>query len=414
MNKFKYTAIDTSGIERVGSISARNEEEASIKLSGMGLMVSSLALDKKAILKKKPAGPKKSLGQINIGKIVNDEGLAIFTRQMATLLQAGLPLLRSLEVMIRQEKNLPFKQVIISIADHVRSGNNFSDGLALHPKIFDKIYINMVRAGEASGVLELVLSRLARFKEKSLYMAKKVKSAMVYPFVIIAFATLIVTFIMWKIVPKFEEIFQNMLKGAELPLLTQYIMAASNLLRHNFLLLCGGLIVAIFGFKLLVKTPLGGRGFDWVLLHMPKFGELFSKVAISRFTRTFGTLLSSGVPILHSLTITRDIVGNRLIIDALNKVHDRVRDGESLAAPLEQQKIFPTMVTSMIDVGEETGELPEMLNRIADNYDEDVDNAVASLTSIIEPIMIVGLAVVVGIIVIGIFLPIVEVINQMG
>ncbi|MBC2593201.1 type II secretion system F family protein [Ruficoccus amylovorans] len=421
MPKFNYTAIDASGKQKTGKIVANSEDEANSKLSASGLMVSKLSVATGGPARKGPTGkaaakPKKASG-INFGKAINEEGLTIFTRQLATLLQAGLPLLRSLEVMIRQEKNPRFRDILSAIADNVRSGNNLSDGLAQHPKVFEPIYINMIRAGEAGGVLDVVLSRLARFMEKNLKTKKKVKSAMIYPLVVVAVAVIIVALLLIFIVPRFQKIFSDMLGGAELPLLTQIVINISNVITPKSFLSAGimvGVIIAlVVGFRYVVKTGPGRKIIDWLALNTPKIGELSSKAAVSRFTRTFGTLLSSGVPILQALQITRDIIGNSILSNALDRVHDRVRDGEPLAAPLEQQRVFPTMVTSMIDVGEETGELPEMLNRIADNYDDDVDNAVNSITSIIEPIMIVMLALVVGTIVIALFLPIIEIIKQL-
>ncbi|MGE9293087.1 MAG: type II secretion system F family protein, partial [Puniceicoccales bacterium] len=396
-------------------------------LSASGLMVSKIAVAgsgggpaKKTKAPARSSGsakPKKKASSFTIGKAINTEGLTIFTRQLATLLQAGLPLLRSLEVMIRQEKNAAFRDILSQIADNVRSGNNLSDGLAQHPKIFEPIYINMIRAGEAGGVLDVVLSRLAKFMEKNLKTKKKVKSAMVYPVVVVCVAIIIVALLLIFIVPRFQKIFSDMLGGAELPKLTQIVINLSNLITPKSFgsagIMIGVIIAVIIGFRFLLKSGPGSLAKDWLALKTPKIGDLASKAAVSRFTRTFGTLLSSGVPILQALQITRDIIGNAILSKALDRVHDRVRDGEPLAAPLEQQRVFPTMVTSMIDVGEETGELPEMLNRIADNYDEDVDNAVNSITSIIEPIMIVMLAVIVGTIVIALFLPIIEIIKQL-
>lgn len=413
MAKFSYTAIDRTGKQKSGKIDAASEAEANKKLSGMGLMVSTLTVDSKGAVRTKGKA-KASGGGFTIGKVINQEELTIFTRQLATLLQAGLPLLRSLEVMIRQEKKPAFKNVITQIADNVRSGNNFSDGLAQHPKIFDRLFINMVRAGEAGGVLDLVLSRLARFMEKALKTKKKVKSAMIYPSVVITVAIVIVVGLMLGVVPRFQQIFAEMLGGAQLPALTRWVIGVSEFIQNNIIVSIIIVAVAVVGFKFALKTKGGRRAWDWLGLHTPKLGDLLGKAAIARFARTFGTLLSSGVPILQSLQITKEIIGNSVIEEALDRVHDRVRDGEPLALPLEQQKVFPTMVTSMIDVGEETGELAEMLNRIADNYDEDVDNAVAGLTSIIEPIMIVFLAVVVGVIVIALFLPIIGIIQQLS
>ncbi|GHB90476.1 type II secretion system F family protein [Cerasicoccus arenae] len=420
MAKFSYTAIDPSGKQKSGAIDAASEEDAQSKLSGMGLMVSKISQQADTSKKSRRAasaantGGKKS-GGFRFGPIINQENLTIFTRQMATLLQAGLPLLRSIEVMIRQEKNPAFKDVLVQIADNVRSGNNFSDGLAQHPKIFKPLFINMIKAGEAGGVLDVVLTRLAKFMEKDLKTRKKIQSAMIYPAVIISVAMIIVLGLLMFIVPKFQEIFETMLKGQPMPALTRFVIDAGNVVKPTgFIDALIKIVVAVglfFLARFLISTGPGQKAKDWLALNTPKVGELVSKAAISRFTRTFGTLLSSGVPILQALNITRDVIGNSRIASALDRVHDRVRDGESLATPLEQQKIFPTMVTSMIDVGEETGELAEMLNRIADNYDEDVDNAVNSITSIIEPIMIIFLAVIVGTIVIALFLPIIGIIQ---
>lgn len=416
MSTFAYTAIDKSGKQKTGKIEAADEKDANAKLSGQGLMVNKLTQESAPSGKakaRKTTAKAKSSGGFSFRKPINKEGLTIFTRQLATLLQAGLPLLRSLEVMIRQEKNPAFKEILTQVADNVRSGNNLSDGLAQHPKVFDKLYVNMIKAGEAGGVLDLVLSRLARFMEKSVRITKKVKSAMIYPIVVIAVAVAIVVLLMLMVVPKFQDIFNDMLGGAAMPALTQYVINFSEFLQSYWYIALGIVIAIWFAFKAFKQTEVGKIIIDNAVLRIPKFGTLARQAAISRFARTFGTLLSSGVPILQAITITRDIVGNAVIMNAMDKVHDRVRDGEPLARPLEQQSVFPSMVTSMIDVGEETGELAEMLNRIADNYDEDVDNAVSSITSIIEPIMIVGLALIVGTIVIALFLPIIGIIQSL-
>jgi type IV pilus assembly protein PilC len=420
MPKFRYNAIDSSGDQKSGKVEASSPDEANAKLSQMGLMVVSLTAEGggKADKGSGAAGVKKAKGSGGFGKVISIEGLAIFTRQVATLLQAGLPLLRSLEVMIRQEKNLRFKAVVTGLADNVRSGNNFSDGLQQYPKVFDRLYVNMVKAGEAGGVLDVVLSRLARFMEKTVKTNKKIKSALVYPSVVMSVAIAIVILLLVFVVPSFQNIFKDMLHNTAMPPLTLMVLKISNFIKpsswQHALLEVGIAATVIFAFRFVISTKAGKRVLDKTILMTPKVGEFSRKANIARFTRTFGTLMSSGVPILQALTITRDIIENSVVASALDRVHDRVRDGEPLAAPLEQQKIFPTMVTSMIDVGEETGELPEMLNRIADNYDEDLDNAVASITSIIEPIMIVFLAVVVGTIVIALFLPIIKIIQTLS
>ena len=347
------------------------------------------------------------------GRALNSKGLTIFTRQLATLVKAGMPILRSVEVLARQEKRAGFKIVLEEIADTIRSGGNFSEGLAAHPKLFDRLYVNMVRAGEAGGVLSTVLERLSVFNEKSERIKGKVKSAMIYPAIISSVAIAIVSILMVVVVPQFQGIFSGMLKGQPLPALTQLLLTVSFFMRDNFLLTAGVVVAADFGFGIFKKTKPGARLIDWLLIHLPVLGELMLKATIARFTRTFGTLLSSGVPILQALTITRDTSGNVHVANALNVVHDRVKEGDNVAKPLEATAIFPGMVTSMIEVGEETGSLPDMLTRIADSYDEEVDNAVAGLTSVIEPIMIVFMAVVVGTIVIALFLPLVSIIESL-
>jgi type IV pilus assembly protein PilC len=350
----------------------------------------------------------------HFGKAINTKGAAVFTRQLSTLVKAGMPILRSLEVLARQEKRPAFKQVVDHIAETIRGGGNFSDGLAEHERVFDRLYVNMIKAGEAGGVLGTVLERLSVFMEKAEKIKAKVKSAMIYPVIIVSVALAIVSVLMIFVVPKFQEIFTGLLKGQPLPWLTQMLLNLSNFLKDQYLTAIGGLIAAYFGFKFFAGTKLGRRIIDWCLIHMPVVGDLFLKAAIGRFTRTFGTLLASGVPILQALLITRDTSGNVHIANALTVVHDRVKEGDNVAKPLESTRIFPGMVTSMIEVGEETGALADMLTRIADTYDEEVDNAVAGLTSIIEPIMIVFMAVMVGTIVIALFLPLVSIIQHLS
>ncbi|HVS53899.1 MAG TPA: type II secretion system F family protein [Opitutaceae bacterium] len=351
---------------------------------------------------------------LSFGRPINAKGLAVFTRQLATLVKAGMPILRSLEVLARQEKRPAFKAIVESIADTIRSGGNFSDGLAAHEKVFDRLYINMVKAGEAGGVLDTVLERLAVFMEKAQRITGKVKSAMIYPIIIVCVATAIVSVLMVFVVPKFQDIFNGLLKGQPLPPLTQGLLTVSNFLKDHIVVDAGGLVGAYFAFKLFARTRLGRRTIDRALIRMPILGDLFLKAAIARFTRTFGTLLASGVPILQALVITRDTSGNVHVANAINVVHDRVKEGDNVAKPLEATEIFPGMVTSMIEVGEETGALPDMLARIADTYDEEVDNAVAGLTSIIEPVMIVFMAFMVGTIVIALFLPLVSIIQHLS
>ena len=432
MTKFTYSAIDAaSGKEKKGIVESVSAEQASAELKAMGLIPTSIAVDaasakpvavaKKEVKKvatsssKVEAAPvKKKKPGITFGRILNNQALTVFTRQLATLVNAGMPIMRSLETLSRQEKNLLFKEVIDSLVDNIRSGGNFSDGLLQHPKVFDRLYINMVKAGEAGGVLGTTLDRLSRFMEKSEKIKGKVKAAMTYPVIIVFVAVAIVGALMVFVIPQFEKIFSGMLKGQSMPALTLAVLAVSNFIKNNIVLTVGIGAVGYFAFKAWHKTVKGTRAVDWFLLNSPGFGPLFLKSSISRFTRTLGTLLASGVPILQALLITRDTSGNVHVSDALNLVHDRVKEGDNVARPLDSTGVFPSMVTSMIEVGEETGALPEMLNRVADTYDDEVDNSVAGLTSIIEPIMIVFMAVVVGTIVIALFLPIVKIIQTLS
>ncbi len=410
MAKFKYVATDKEGRELSGVVESTSESRAKRDLAAQGLTVQRVAeVAVQGAGKVAARKPKKAL----IGTGVTKENVTVFSRQLATLLKAGLPLLRSLEVISRQEKNPYFKTLLDQVADNVRTGNKFSEGLAQHPKVFDRLYVNMARAGEASGKLDVVLDRVATFQEKAMKTTNKVKSAMVYPIVIMTVAIVIVVILMIFVIPQFQSIFADMLGGAKMPALTQSIIDISDFMRDHYIATIGIVVAVVVAIKLFFKTKVGHKTWDILALKTPKIGDMMLKTTVARFTRTFGTLLSSGVPILEALKITQGTISNSLISNALERVHDRVRDGEPLAGPLEQQKIFPTMVTSMVEVGEETGQLSEMLNRIADNYDEEVDNSVGAMTSIIEPIMIVFLAVVVGTIVVALFLPIIQIIQSL-
>jgi type IV pilus assembly protein PilC len=348
------------------------------------------------------------------GRIIGRRDLTIFTRQLATLIKAGMPIVRALEVLSRQEKNTGFKAVIEGMADAIRSGGNLSDGLSRHPRIFDRLYVNMVKAGEAAGMLAVVLERLALFMEKTERIKGRVKSAMTYPVIIMVVALSIVSALMVFVVPRFQGIFNGLLKGQPLPALTRHVLTVCNLIRNHALIVSALFIGLGVAGALFRRTQLGRRIIDRLLIRMPLIGVLFLKSAVARFTRTFGTLLASGVPMLKALAITRDTAGNVHVAAAITVVHNRVKEGDSVARPLAATGIFPDMVAGMIEVGEETGALPAMLARVADAYDEEVDNAVAGLTSIIEPVMIVIMAVMVGLIVIALFLPIIRIIQLMS
>jgi type IV pilus assembly protein PilC len=392
MPKFSYVALDARGQESVGVIDANSTNDAVAQLRSAGYFPTSVveegkggarAAGRKVAVKEDASVAAKRGPTLFQRKTVKGKVLMIFTRQLATLIDAGLPLLRGLTVLAKQEKDPVLKNTINMLADSVQGGSTFSDSLAQHPKIFNKLYVNMVKAGELGGVLELVLNRLAEFQEKAQKIKNKVVSAMFYP-------------------------------GKQLPTLTRFVMGISDFVQNNIFIILGGAVLVIVGYNLFARTTSGRAIVDRVKLHMPLFGDLVRKSSISRFSRTLGTLVTSGVPILQALNITRETAGNTVIADAILKVHDSVKEGESIVQPLEASGVFPPMVISMIDVGEETGQLPEMLLKIAEVYDDEVDNAVAGLTSLLEPIMIVFLAVVVGTIVIALFLPLISIITGMN
>ena len=342
---------------------------------------------------------------------VKSKVLTSFTRQLATLVDAGLPLLRGLRVLEKQERNPTLKGIISELALGIEGGSTFSEALAQHPKVFNRLYVNMVKAGELGGVLEVVLNRLSEFMEKAQKIKGKVIAAMFYPVAVMCVAVIIMGVLMIYVIPQFKAVFAGMLEGAQLPAFTRLVLGISDAIKDHFLITAALVAAFVIFLMVVVRTKLGRRLFDKFKLKMPVFGPVISKVAISRFTRTLGTLVSSGVPILQALMIVKETAGNVVIGAAVSSVHESVKEGETITAPLEASGVFPPMVVSMVDVGEQTGALPEMLLKIADNYDEEVDNAVAAMTSLLEPIMIVFLAVVVGSIVIAMFLPLIALMN---
>ena len=306
------------------------------------------------------------------------------------------------------------KGIIAEVAVSIEGGSTFSEALAQHPKVFNRLFVNMVKAGELGGVLEVVLTRLSEFMEKAQKIKGKVKAALFYPVAVLVVAVGILILLMTMVVPKFKEVFAGMLEGKPLPGFTQLVLGISDAIKDHAFITLGIVAAFIVMFMLFIRTKFGRRVFDKSKLTLPILGPVVSKVAISRFARTLGTLVSSGVPILQALNIVKDTAGNVIIANAVASVHESVKEGETITAPLEASGVFPPMVVSMVDVGEQTGALPEMLLKIADNYDEEVDNAVAAMTSLLEPIMIVFLAVIVGSIVIAMFLPLIELIKSVG
>lgn len=426
MPRYNYVALDARGEESTGLLEASSTNEAIGQLRQAGYFPTSVYEEARSSPDGK-AGKETRQRATKMARITRPRGktsivlfqrkkikpkiLMIFTRQLATLIDSGLPLLRSLNVLAKQERDSVLKNTINKIADGVQSGNTFSDALALHPRIFNDLYVNMVKAGEVGGVLELVLTRLAEFQEKAAKIKNKVVAAMVYPVIVMTMAVAIMGFLLVFIVPKFEAIFHDMLGNKPLPVITTFVINVSKLVQNHWLVIIGLVVAMVAGYKFVNRTTPGRYLVDRVKMHLPLFGDLNRKTAISRFSRTLGTLVTSGVPILQALNITRETAGNMVIARAISQVHDSVKEGESIVQPLEASRAFPPMVISMIDVGEETGQLPEMLLKIAEVYDDEVDNSVAALTSLLEPIMIVLLALIVGTIVIALFMPLVSIIS---
>lgn len=427
MPNFIYTALDAKGEQADGTLSAATEAEAVQKLRAQGLYPTQINEEGKggAAGAKKPA--KKAKAKVKAKKMsfgkgggsVKPKAMMVFTRQLATLIESGLPLLRSLTVLGKGEPNINLKNTISSLADSVQGGSTFSESLAQHPKLFNKLFVNMVKAGELGGVLEVVLNRLAEYQEKAQKLKSKIISAMVYPAIVLIIAVGLVIFLMIFIVPKFQEMFTEV--GSSLPLISQIVFGFSEFCLSRsilgipnvvWLFVALGFIYA--GFNAIGRTKTGREKIDKIALHLPIFGDIQRKAAVSRFARTLGTLVTSGVPILQALNITRDTAGNVIVAEAISKVHEAVKEGESIVTPLASSGVFPHMVVSMVDVGEETGQLPEMLLKVADVYDDEVDNAVTALTSILEPIMIVILAAIVGAVVFALFLPLIKMISTMA
>ena len=329
--------------------------------------------------------------------------LAVFTRQFATMINAGLPLVQCLDILSQQTENATFKGIIANVMNEVESGSTLAEALRKHPKVFDKLFTNMVQAGEAGGVLDDILLRLASYIEKAEALRRKVKSAMTYPVVVACVAIGATTFMLLFIIPTFAKIFTEF--GGDLPLPTKIVMGLSSFLRGAWYILLGMLIAAVVLYRRYVATESGRRTVDKAMLSVPIFGDVLRKGSIARFTRTLGTLISSGVPILDGLEITAQTSGNKIIEEAIMATRGSIREGETIAQPLRQSKVFPPMVVQMIGIGEETGALDEMLNKIAAFYDDEVNTAVDTLTSVIEPIMIVVMGLLVGGMVVAMYMP---------
>ncbi|MBS0198417.1 MAG: type II secretion system F family protein [Planctomycetes bacterium] len=424
MATFVYEALNSAGKPQKGTVEAGTTEEAIARIKSQGFYPTSVR-EQQA---KKGGGPpdaeamkgkaKKKGGGMGIGG-VGAKQLTAFTRQLSTLQDAGLPLLRSLQILESQLKPGKLKNILMGVCEEVEGGSSLSEAMGKFPKAFNHLYVKMVNAGEIGGVLDIILQRLAEFMEKSQRLQRKIKGAMVYPIVVITIAALILTGIMVFIIPKFEEIFRDF--GVALPWLTMKLISTSRWVAGTnpgqsipgWIVLLPSPIIMIAMWKLIRKAGPGRAATDTMLLFSPVFGNLIRKTVIARFTRTLGTLVSAGVPILEAVKITKETSGNYVFEKALQKVHDSIREGEGFAAPLRESKTCDAIVVNMIDVGEETGELDAMLLKIADNYDEEVDVAVAALVSLLEPLMVVVLGGIVGTIVVAMFLPLVAMIQSL-
>jgi len=413
MPTYVYEAMNASGQEVKDEIDATNQDEAIAKIRNKGHFATKIrekAGKKKVAKKDAPSSAPKRKMPFTIGGVPRKQ-LVSFTRQLSTLQDAGLPILRSLQILEEQQKPGLLKAVIGGVAEDVEGGGSLSESMSHYPKAFDKLYCNMIAAGEAGGVLDLILARLADFMEKAAKLKKKVIGAMIYPAVVISIAVGVVTMIMIFVIPKFKDIFHDF--HLELPGPTLLLLAISNFFanQYGWAYLLATPVIVYIALKLIRMTEGGRYATDVIKLKVPILGTILSKTSIARFTRTLGTLISAGVPILDAINITRETSGNEVYSRALLKVHDAIREGESMADPLRATKICDAIVVNMIDVGEETGDLDKMLLKIADNYDSDVDVLVGSLISILEPVMVVVLGVIVGFIVVSLFMPMISLIE---
>ncbi|MCZ6654978.1 MAG: type II secretion system F family protein [Planctomycetota bacterium] len=413
MPTFQYEAMNQAGQEVKEEIDAGSTEDALTKIRTLGYFPTRIR--EKGGKKKAVSGKKKASMPLSIGGVPRKK-MVQFTRQLSTLQDAGLPILRSLRILEQQERPGLLKAIVRGVGDEVESGATLSEAMGKFPKAFDRLYVNMVAAGETGGVLDVILQRLAEFMEKAQSLMRKIRGAMIYPCVVISFAGGVVGFIMVKVIPKFQEIFEEF--DAELPQVTMILINASHWFATGkppgWAIVLISPVVVFLIIKLLRQSRSGRYFLDRFYMIIPVMGTLLRKSSVARFTRTLGTLIAAGVPILEAIMITRETSGSEVYARALGKVHDSIREGDTFAAPLRATRVCDALVVNMIDVGEETGDLDKMLMKIADNYDEEVDVAVSALISVIEPIMVVVLGGIVGFIIVALFMPLVSLINAVS
>ncbi|MDD5072775.1 MAG: type II secretion system F family protein [Candidatus Omnitrophica bacterium] len=416
---FNYVAIDKDGKEIKGRLEVNSNDEVVTQLRQKGLYPVSVSEEKSKTpaagavkdLRESPVPANKvSILNLSLGG-VSQKQVTVFTRQLATLIGSGLPLVRALYVLERQEKGA-LKTTIRGLAEQVEGGSSFSEALSKYPKAFPPLYVNTVKAGETGGVLEVVLTRLAEFAEKSQKLNSRIKAALIYPALVLTLALSVLFFLITFIVPKFMQIFKEM--NVELPTPTKVLLFVSSLMKDRWFVGLGIIIFVIVTYTILSKVAATRLVIDRIKLELPVMGPLIRRIAIARFSRTLGTLLSSGVPILQSLMVAKDTTGNEVMARSIIHVHDSVREGETVAKPLLKAGLFPAMAVNMISVGEETGALDQMLLKIADVYDEEVDVTVTGLMSLLEPFLIIGMGLIVGFIVVSMFMPLFNLITALG
>jgi len=415
MPKFVFEALDSNGKTIRSEVEAASNDEALKKIRSKNLMPTKLAIKAQKDGRATSGARARSVGgkkkTMAFGG-VSSKQLTQFTRQFSTLIDAGLPIVRALDILESQLKPSLLKNALMDVKEDVEGGNTLSDSLSKHPKVFDNLYVNMIKAGEAGGVLDIILARLADFREKSQRLRRQIIGALVYPAAVITIATLILIAIFIYVIPSFEKTFRGM--NVELPGSTQLLMAMAKTMQNFWFLIPGIPIVLFVAYKLIRMSSKGAYATDFLKLHIPVFGQIISKSSVSRFCRTLGTLISSGVPILEALSIIRNTTGNEVVSRAVTDVHASIREGDTIAEPLKNSGVFDDMVVNMIDVGEETGELDKMLIKIADNYDNEVDVLVSSLMSLLEPVLIICLGIIVGFIVISLFYPLISLMDNIS
>ena len=402
MAKYAWEGKNRGGAKVTGDIEAPHEEFVLAYLRRE--QITPVSIKKKAL----DMNLNLSFGD----KKVTKKELAVFTRQFATMIDAGLPLVQCLDILSSQQENASFKKILGKVKEDVEGGSTFADALGKHPKVFDALFVNLVAAGEVGGILDTILSRLAEHIEKAMRLAKRVKGAMVYPATIVGIAVIVTVVLLVYVIPIFAQMFSDF--GGELPAATAFVMQLSDAMRKYFLAIIGGFFVLGAIFKWYISQESGRRNWDRLLLKLPVVGSLIQRIAVARFSRTLGTMVSSGVPILESMDIVSRTAGNKIVEEAIMKARGSISEGKTIAEPLAESAVFPTMVTQMVAVGEATGALDVMLNKIADFYDEEVDAAVDALTALLEPMLMVFLGVVIGGLVISMYLPIFKLAGAIG